>query len=276
MNEKVTVVVTGATGQTGSLIVDKLLARSDDFIVRAVVRSPKSAEKLKLVKGIYPVDICGPDGFKKLKEAFTGADTVIIATSAVPQLIWWSIPGMLLRRLLGDRRAFPKFRFKQNQYPKEVDWEGQKVQIDAAKAAGVRKVVLVSSMGITNPDHFLNSIGDANILLWKRKAEEYLIASGLKYTILHPGGLKNEEGGKRQILMDVDDKFQELPLRLIPRADVAEVCVQSILLPESDNRSVDLVAKNPGDGEPTIDFGKLFRDCKGNASYKPLPEGKNV
>lgn len=36
--------------------------------------------------------------------------------------------------------------------------------------------------------------------------------------------------------MGVDDKFQELPLRQIPRADVAEVCVQSVLLPESDNR----------------------------------------
>lgn len=75
----------------------------------------------------------------------------------------------------------------------QVDWEGQKVQIDAAKAVGVRKVILVSSMGITNADHFLNKIGDGKILLWKRKAEEYLIASGLTYTILHPGGLKNEE-----------------------------------------------------------------------------------
>jgi uncharacterized protein YbjT (DUF2867 family) len=74
-----------------------------------------------------------------------------------------------------------------------VDWEGQKVQIDAAKAAGVRKIVLVSSMGITKADHYLNAIGDAKILLWKRKAEEYLIASGLTYTILHPGGLKNWE-----------------------------------------------------------------------------------
>lgn len=31
-----------------------------------------------------------------------------------------------------------------------------------------------------------------NILVWKRKAEEYLIASGLNYTIIHPGGLGDE------------------------------------------------------------------------------------
>lgn len=35
------VVVTGAAGQTGSLIVEKLLARPDEFITRAVVRSAK-------------------------------------------------------------------------------------------------------------------------------------------------------------------------------------------------------------------------------------------
>jgi hypothetical protein len=52
----------------------------------------QSVEKLKLAKDIFLVDICGKDGFQKLKEAFTGADTVIIATSAVPQLIWWSLP----------------------------------------------------------------------------------------------------------------------------------------------------------------------------------------
>jgi hypothetical protein len=31
--------------------------------------------------------------------------------------------------------------------PTQIDWLGQKVQIDAAKAAGVKQVVLVSSMG---------------------------------------------------------------------------------------------------------------------------------
>lgn len=38
-------------------------------------------------------------------------------------------------------------------------------------AAGVRKVVLVSSMGGTDRNNFLNTIGGGNILVWKRKAE---------------------------------------------------------------------------------------------------------
>jgi hypothetical protein len=61
--------------------------------------------------------------------------------------------------------------------------------------AGIRKVVIISSMGGTDKNNFLNMIGNGNILLWKRKAEKYLIDSGLNYTIVHPGGLIDEEVG---------------------------------------------------------------------------------
>jgi uncharacterized protein YbjT (DUF2867 family) len=83
-------------------------------------------------------------------------------------------------------------------------------------------------------------MGNGNILLWKRKAEEYLINSGLTYTIVHPGGLTLDEGGQRELLMGVDDALigPDVPRtrRRIPRADVAEVCVQSLLLPGARNR----------------------------------------
>ena len=67
-------------------------------------------------------------------------------------------------------------------------------------------------MGGTQPDNFLNSIGkvanddkSGNILVWKRMAEKYLIKSGMDYTIIHPGGLTDEEGGKREIVLGKDD-----------------------------------------------------------------------
>jgi len=75
----------------------------------------------------------------------------------------------------------------------QVDWIGQKAQIDAAKAAGVRRVVLISSMGGTDRSNRLNAIANGNILVFKRQAEEYLMESGLEYTILHPGGLTMDE-----------------------------------------------------------------------------------
>ena len=47
-----------------------------------------------------------------------------------------------------------------------------------AKEFGVKHIVLVGSMGGTNENHMLNSIGNGKILIWKRKAEQYLIDSG--------------------------------------------------------------------------------------------------
>jgi hypothetical protein len=52
------------------------------------------------------------------------------------------------------------------------------------------QVVLVSSMGICDAENRLNKIGGGNILIWKRRAEKYLISRGFpSYTIIHPGGL---------------------------------------------------------------------------------------
>ena len=68
-------------------------------------------------------------------------------------------------------------------------------------------------MGGTQLDNFLNTmggggkIGEANILLWKRKAEMYLVASGVDYTVVHPGGLLNKDGGKRELLVGMDDEL---------------------------------------------------------------------
>jgi hypothetical protein len=52
----------------------------------------------------------------------------------------------------------------------QIDWLGQKVQIDAAKSAGVKQVVLVSSMGGTDPGHFLNTMGGQGNILQVRQA----------------------------------------------------------------------------------------------------------
>ena len=40
----------------------------------------------------------------------------------------------------------------------QVDWLGQKHQIDAALKAGIEKVVVISSMGGTDPENVLNKV----------------------------------------------------------------------------------------------------------------------
>merc|ERR1719453_516084 len=132
-------------------------------------------------------------------------------------------------------------------------------------------------MGGTDPSDMLNGLGretladgsvkGGNILLWKRKAEKYLIDSGLPYTIVHPGGLLNEAGGKREIVIGVDDERTEGE-RSIPREDVAEVLVQALLLPAYRGRSFDVRSKLEGEGEVTTDFAALLEKLEGrNCDY---------
>lgn len=124
-------------------------------------------------------------------------------------------------------------------------------------------------------DNFLNTIGvkedgtGGQILMWKRKAEEYLIASGLTYTILHPGGLLDKPGG-RKVLMGIDDKFLDQKARSIPRADVAEVMVQSLLLPVARNRALDLIAPEEETRGNDWDWETCFAST-GNCNYKISP-----
>ena len=125
-------------------------------------------------------------------------------------------------------------------------------------------------MGGTQRDNFLNTIGDGDILVWKRRAEVYLINTGLNYTIIHPGGLKDDEGGQRELVLDVNDNLisTKSKYRSIPRADVAELCVQCLSL--GDRRSIDIVAKDVGDGSVTTDFAALLEEMSANCKYDDM------
>jgi hypothetical protein len=50
-------------------------------------------------------------------------------------------------------------------------------------------------------------MGNGNILVWKAKAEKYLVDSGVPYTIVHPGGLLNKPGGEREIVLGTNDEL---------------------------------------------------------------------
>lgn len=97
----------------------------------------------------------------------------------------------------------------------QVDWQGQVAQVDAAKALGsVQHIVLISSAGGCNPKHFLNYIGQGDILNWKRLAEQHLLASGIPYTILHPN--------RRRLPLCIDGLADSLAL--LSEARCIEVC----------------------------------------------------
>jgi len=261
------VVVSGAGGQTAQALFRKMLAQPDEFDPLGLVRTPES--KAALVESGVPesnvavVDVCNA---AEVKKAAKGCAAFCIGTSAKPKPTGEVNP----------ETGRPVFGFP-NGTPEEVDWIGQKNQIDACDPG--THVVVCSSMGGTNPANPLNALGrvtnpdgttsGGNILMWKRKSEKYLIDSGRPYTIVHPGGLLNEPGGERELVVGVDDEQTGTDSRTVPREDVAEVMLQAVRHPEIyGNRSFDVRAKPPGDGKPTTDFKTLLDSLNGkNCDY---------
>jgi uncharacterized protein YbjT (DUF2867 family) len=257
--DKLAVLITGAAGGTGRLVFEKLL-NHDFYEGNALVHTKESVKKLKdleIPEGRISVADISKGPSPELDAAMKGIQALIICTSAMPKMVSPPKEGVP-----------PQFAYEEGQYPEQVDWIGQKAQIDAAKKAGANQVVIVSSMGGTDKNNRLNSLGNGNILVYKRKAEEYLIQQDFtSYTILHPGGLIDEKGGERELVLGVDDKLMQESSRSIPRADVAELCVQCLGEPEAQNRSVDVISRKPGQGTPTTDFGALFSGFQENCKY---------
>jgi uncharacterized protein YbjT (DUF2867 family) len=245
------VLVTGATGRTGSIVVQKLQQRPEQFVAKGFARSEaRVSELFGTTEGFYLGDIRDPES---LKAALESCDALVILTSAIPQMQAPPQPGQR-----------PEFIYPEGGTPEEVDYQGQVNQIDAARAAGVQHIVLVGSMGGTNEQHPLNRMANGNILIWKRRAEAYLIESGIAYTIIRAGGLQDQPGGQRELLVGKDDELLAHPPdgipTSIPRSDVAEVVVQALLEPSARNKAFDLISKPAGTpgAVVTADFHALF------------------
>lgn len=246
------VLITGATGRTGSLVVKKLQSSNQHWQVIPFAKSKHKAEEIftSTQEFIFGNILSSED----LEKAIQGCNALIILTSATPKMI--SPP---------QEGKPPVFDFEDNGKPEQVDWLGQKNQIDVAKSAGIEHIILVGSMGGTNENHPLNSLGNGNILIWKRKAEQYLTESGIDYTIIRAGGLLDKPDGKRELLVGKNDEFLASPPNgiptSIPRGDVANVVIEALNNPLARNKAFDLISK-PEDEISTnvvIDWNQFFQ-----------------
>ncbi|MEO1637270.1 MAG: NAD(P)H-binding protein, partial [Cyanobacteria bacterium J06631_9] len=84
------------------------------------------------------------------------------------------------------------------------------------------------------------------ILYWKRQAEDYLKQSGVPYTIVRPGGLKNETNSDAIVMSSADTLFEGS----IPREKVAQVCVEALSQPAAKNRVVEIVTSESAIAQP--------------------------
>ena len=226
-----TVLVAGATGQTGMQIVRHL--QQQGYRVRALVRdADKAREQLGADVDYVQGDV---KDAAAVKAAAAGAFAVISSIGA--------------RGRDGPDR------------PEMIDYQGVRNLVDAARAAGARQFVLISSRGVTQADHPLNRMF-GNVLAWKLKGEEYLRASGIPYTVVRPGGLLNEPGGISDIAFEQGDTPVGTRVLSIPREDVAIVCVEALRHPEAKNRTFEI---HRLEGPPPSDWQARF------AALRPDP-----
>jgi len=218
------VLVAGATGQTGRRIVERL-SKIDGVEVtggaRDVEKAKKSlAESSIAVRGamVQQVDSVGPVALKKLDvvqdslETLTDTckdfDCVVIALGFVP--------GNPLKM---DAAAHA------------VDNVGTVKLVDAAEKAGVKKIVLVSSI-LTNgrawaqesSPGFVVTNAFGHVLDEKIQAENHLRQTSLDYTIVRPGGLKAKPptGGLKVSKEDTLNSGE------VSRDLVADVCIAAL------------------------------------------------
>lgn len=122
--------------------------------------------------------------------------------------------------------------------PEKVDYEGTLNLIKAARAAGVRRFVIITSSVSGRKGGLFNFIG-RNVLVWKGRAEEALIQSGLEYVIVGPARMNAEPGGRKQIRLIPRAEYR--PGMMITREDLAAVVAVVAGLPGAANRTFSVI-----------------------------------
>lgn len=172
------VFVAGATGKVGSRTVRELIKLG--FRVRAAVRSKQRASPL--VQSVERLELGEGTASSRLElvecDLEKQGDSGIAAAIGGASLVVCSI-GASEKEILDVTG------------PYRIDYLATANLVRAAAAAGVEHFVLVTSLGTTRvgfPAALLNLFW--GVLYWKKLAEEALVASGVPYTIVRPGGME--------------------------------------------------------------------------------------
>ena len=194
------VLVAGARGKTARSLVRMLVEGGHE--VRGLVRKEEQLSEVE-ADGAEPVlcDLESEAVEGGVGEAVEGCDAMIFAAGAGP----------------GSGAARKE----------TMDYEGAAKLVEAAQARGVRRYLMLSSMGAGDPEAGPEAMRP--YLRAKARADERLRSSGLDYTIVRPGSLTDEEETGRVEAAEHLGKRGE-----IPREDVARTLAVAL---ESENTS---------------------------------------
>jgi uncharacterized protein YbjT (DUF2867 family) len=139
----------------------------DGHEVRGLVRKEEQTGDIES-DGAEPVlvDLEAEEVEGGVGEAVEGCDAIVFAAGAGPGS--------------GDARK------------ETMDYGGAAKLVEAAEGRGVRRYLMLSAMGASDPEG--GSEGMRPYLLAKARADERLAESGLDYTIIRPGSLTEDEG----------------------------------------------------------------------------------
>ena len=224
--------VAGATGGTGRLVVEELLREGVPVVALA-----RSAEKAR--RDLPPeVEVVEGDvtQFSSVARAYSGCNAVVCCTG--------SRPGPL-----------------EPAGPFAVDYAGTANLVAAARndSGGCRSFVLVSSVGADELFFPLNLAW--GVLFWKKRGEEALQRSGLRYTVVRPGGLTDggrgkgrgrgggKGKGKGRVTMAPAGTYGLPPAKEAPgsilRAQVAAVAAAALVEEAAAGKVVELAVSRP-------------------------------
>jgi uncharacterized protein YbjT (DUF2867 family) len=206
-----TVAIAGGHGKIALRLARLLADRGEE--VRSLVRNPDHEADIREV-GAEPV-LCDLESASEddVAAAVRGSDAVVFAAGAGPGS--------------GPERK------------ETMDYGGAVKLIAAARANGIARYLMVSSMGA---DPNAEGEGFAVYLRAKGRADADLVASGLDHTIVRPGSLTDEPGTGRVQL------GESVPRGEVPRDDVAAVLAACLVEPGTVGRTFELVS-----GETPVD-----------------------
>ena len=179
------VVIAGGHGQIARQLEQLLAARGDR--ARGLIRNPDHAGDLEAV-GAEAV-VCDMEAENDLSRFVEGADAVVFAAGAGPGS--------------GPERK------------QTVDLGAAVKLIEAAKANGVRRYLMVSSIGAGDPDGGSEQMRP--YLQAKHDADVALEESGLDHTIVRPGML-TDDPARGTVTASAEEQRDQ-----VTRADVAAV-----------------------------------------------------
>jgi uncharacterized protein YbjT (DUF2867 family) len=226
-----TVLVVGATGSIGRLVVAEALRQG--HFVRALVRTPAKARQLAAQAQVIIGDVTRAD---TLRGTVNGVDAIVFTLGS---------------NGLGKVGA------------ETVDYGGVRNVLGALSSPKVR-IALMTAIGVTDRTGRYNRTTEAHD--WKRRSERLVRASGLPYTIVRPGWFDyNAPDQHRLVLLQGDRRHAGDPSDgVIARRQIAEVLVHSLRSDQALRKTFEVVAETgPAPDDLDALFASLDADPEG-------------